>query len=121
MSLPPLIDCNQLVYKHYQRALAQWPVDLLRPEVSFQRAMQRRIDRRFAARTQQLQTPRGAKDSPTPTTSPAALDEKAELEQVNVLYSFLENRYTKKVASAVAGYLIKTYEAPDSTPYLHIL
>lgn len=96
-------------------------MDLLRPEVSFQKAMQRRIDRRFAAPTQQLQTPRAAKDSPTLTPSPAALDEKAELEQVNVLYSFLENRYSKKVVSAAADYLIKAYKGPDSTPYLHIL
>ncbi len=29
--------------------------------------------------------------------TPVVFDEKAELEQVNVLYSFLENRYTKKV------------------------
>lgn len=29
--------------------------------------------------------------------TPVKFDEKAELEQVNVLYSFLENRYTKKV------------------------
>ena len=96
-------------------------MDVLRPEVSFQKAMQRRIDRRFATPTQQLRTPRAAEDSLTPTPSPAALDEKAELEQVNVLYSFLENRYSKKVVSAVADYLIKAYECPDSTLYLHIL
>ena len=29
--------------------------------------------------------------------TPVAFDERRELEQVNVLYSFLENRYTKKV------------------------
>lgn len=34
--------------------------------------------------------------------SSAKYDEKAESEQVNVLYSFLENRYAKKVRTALA-------------------
>lgn len=88
---------QQVAFKHYQRALAQWPVDLLRPEVSFQKVMRRRIDKRFhpaIIRPQDNVVANGALASVPPAPR---LDEKAELEQANVLYSFLENRYTKKV------------------------
>ena len=88
----------QIIYKHYQRILTQWPVDLLRPNVAFKDIIQKRVDARL-------------KDSSTSTSvnnlpanhaqvtgiRPAAFDEKGELEQINVLYSFLENRYAKKV------------------------
>ncbi len=46
--------------------------------------MRRRIDKRFL--------PAASPDAPA-----VAVDEKAELEQVNVLYSLLENRYSRKV------------------------
>lgn len=67
------------------RALERWPKDLLRPEASFQDAMRRRLDRRI----------KPVKDSPGRT--PLEINEKAELEQVNALYSLLEDRYKQKV------------------------
>lgn len=39
------------------------------------------------------------------TTASSGFDEKAELEQINVLYSLLENRYTRKVRAAVSHIL----------------
>jgi len=85
-----------LVYKHYQRALAQWPADILRPEVSFQKSMHKRIDQKFLLPNRGAQARAIAKDGPDNNIAPATLDETAELEQANALYSFLENRYTKK-------------------------
>jgi hypothetical protein len=79
-SLPP-----QLVYKHYLRALSRWPTDPLRPDCQFQDAMRRRIDQRLS--------PQNA----------ANVDARAELEQVNALYSLLENRYSKKVCRIADG------------------
>ncbi|MCJ1405585.1 hypothetical protein MMC11_008813 [Xylographa trunciseda] len=87
---------KSLVFKHYQRALAQWPKDILRPDVSFQNAMQRRIDRRTTPSTGHTEASVIANDALTTVPTAARFDEKAEMEQVNVLYSFLENRYTKK-------------------------
>jgi cytochrome b pre-mRNA-processing protein 6 len=41
-----------------------------------------------------------------PSTAPTKLaDEKAELEQVNALYSLLENRYSRKVCMNATIYL----------------
>ena len=91
-----------MAYKHYQRALAQWPVDLLRPEVSFQKAMQRRIDNRFLPSTTPPQDNVVANNAQATVPAPMKLDEKAELEQVNVLYLFLESKYTKKVCESHA-------------------
>ena len=88
---------SQVVYKHYQRALAQWPKDILRPNVSFQNAMQRRIDRQTTPPTEHRDASVIANDALTTVPTAARFDENAELQQVNVLYSFLENRYTKKV------------------------
>ncbi|KAL9125873.1 MAG: hypothetical protein Q9217_004986 [Psora testacea] len=90
---------KQIIYRHYQRILTSWPVDLLRPEVSLQKAIQRRADMRLKPSItppQQNVVPNEAQAA-TPIAKP--FDEKGELEQVNVLYSFLENRYTKKVRS----------------------
>lgn len=89
----------QVAYKHYLRALNRWPVDLLRPEVSFQKAMRRRIDKRFLPSQTRPQDNVVANGAQATVPSPVKLDEKAELEQVNVLYSFLENRYSNKVGS----------------------
>lgn len=73
--------------RHYQRALAQWPADILRPDMSFSATMMRRANQRFPSAASQS-------SSSTPTVS-----EEAELAQVNALYSLLENRYTKKVGA----------------------
>lgn len=95
---------KSILQKHYLRILTHWPTDLLRPEVSFQTAMRRRIDARLAPTTTTTTTTppeanivsNGAQVS-IPTA--VAFDEKGELEQVNVLYSFLEDRYAKRVCT----------------------
>lgn len=64
--------------------------------------MRRRIDARLAPTTTTIAPPEanivsnGAQVS-IPTA--VAFDEKGELEQVNVLYSFLEDRYAKRVCA----------------------
>jgi cytochrome b pre-mRNA-processing protein 6 len=75
------------------RALSRWPKDNLRPECQFQDAMRRRIERRFL--------PASSPNTPTAAQAVAnsAVDEKVELEQVNAIYSLLENRYSRKVCS----------------------
>ncbi|KAI9822558.1 MAG: hypothetical protein M1827_000277 [Pycnora praestabilis] len=88
---------NTVVYKQYLRALHYWPKDLLRPEVSFQNAMRRRIDRTFDPSSQPKVV---ANEAQVTVPAPFKLDEKTELEQANVLYSLLENRYSKKVRTA---------------------
>lgn len=59
--------------------------------------MRRRIDKRLLPLSSSSSTsPRQARANEALATG-APFDEKRELEQVNVLYSFLENRYHKKV------------------------
>ncbi|MCJ1337100.1 hypothetical protein MMC09_002379 [Bachmanniomyces sp. S44760] len=70
-----------LASKHYKRILAQWPVDLLRPDVSFKTVIQRRISNEERHGQSSLATPA----------------DKHEIEQANALYSLLEDRYLKKV------------------------
>ncbi|KAI9777694.1 MAG: hypothetical protein M1839_008613 [Geoglossum umbratile] len=79
-------------YRHYLRALRRWPIDVLRPELSFKTTIRRRVDARLLSK-------------PPPSTSPSLpqssatsqpIDETAELAQINALYSLLENRYSKK-------------------------
>ena len=89
----------QIITKHYQRILASWPIDRLRPEVSFQRAIQWRIDTRLGASSATPQDSITSNDAQVTVASAKAFDEKGELEQVNALYSFIENRYTKKVSA----------------------
>ena len=90
-------DLLQIIYKHYQRILTQWPVDRLRPEVSFQKIIQRRIDTQLKPSTTQPQDNVVSNQAQATIPSPVPFDEQGQLEQVNVLYSFLENRYQKKV------------------------
>ena len=87
----------QIIYKHYQRALSQWPVDVLRPQVSFQTIMRQRIEKHFNPPKIAPQGNVVANETLATVPTPVKFDEKTELEQVNVLYSFLENRYMKKV------------------------
>ena len=61
--------------------------------------MRRRIDKRFLPSQTRPQDNVVANGAQATVPSPVKLDEKAELEQVNVLYSFLENRYSNKVGS----------------------
>ncbi|KAL8762029.1 MAG: hypothetical protein Q9184_001921 [Pyrenodesmia sp. 2 TL-2023] len=88
---------RSIVYRHYQRALAQWPVDVLRPQVSFQDVMRRRIDKQFGPSKTENSAYDPTKESQDTLATPLKpRNEAEELEQVNVLYSFLENRYSKK-------------------------
>jgi len=96
---------KSIAYKHYLRALSRWPKDNLRPECQFQDVMRRRIDRRFLP----------ASTSNTPNAAQAvansAVDEKMELEQVNAIYSLLENRYSRKYP--ITGSLLKPASNPS--------
>ena len=99
----------QLAYRHFQRALAQWPIDILRPQVSFQDVMRRRIDKQHGPSTLDTSTydPRNeTKDTLVTPLEP--YDEQAQLLQVNALYSFIENRYSKKVSQ---GSRVRYYES----------
>ncbi|CAF9923463.1 MAG: hypothetical protein HETSPECPRED_005331 [Heterodermia speciosa] len=90
-----------LIHKHYTRILTQWPLDLLRPTVSFQKSIQHRIDHRLTSSPSSSTNPADhvvANGAQATIPTPKIFDEKGELEQVNVLYSFLENRYSKKVS-----------------------
>lgn len=84
--------------RHYLRALEKWPADVLRPEVSFQKAMQRRVNRRLGV------TEQTSADKETVNTIVDNGNLKAEMEEANALFTFLENRYTKKVLSDVIFY-----------------
>ena len=76
--------------------------------------MLRRIDKRFHPSTTRPQDNVVANGALATVPAAPRLDEKAELEQVNVLYSFLENRYDKKVrmgcsrGAVVSKFLILT-------------
>lgn len=83
-NLPP-----KTVYKHYLRALSRWPKDALRPECQFQDVIRKRVDRRLL--------PSSPSTSTKPPSKLSSAEEKAEWEQVNALYSLLENRYSRKV------------------------
>ena len=72
-------------------------MDLLRPEISFQNVMQRRIDKWYKSDDAERQPKATDNEAPAVASPVAKFDERAELEQVNVLYSFIENRYSKKV------------------------
>ena len=89
----------QVVSKHYQRVLAQWPVDVLRPHASFQEAMRKRIARRLDPSPVKPEENVVANEAQATIPTSPKFDEKSELEQVNVLYSFLDNRYSQKVCN----------------------
>ena len=78
------------VSKHYARILSQWPADKLRPEVQFQKILQQRVNSAPAARPVEQNT--AQVQSAQPARSP-------EADEVNALYSLLENRYSKQVWS----------------------
>ncbi|KAF2155319.1 hypothetical protein K461DRAFT_319745 [Myriangium duriaei CBS 260.36] len=77
-----------VVSKHYARIASQWPKDVLRPEVQFQKLLNARIANApsvDAQREELLGKVLGSKPSPRAP----------ELSEVNALYSLLENRYSK--------------------------
>jgi len=92
--------------KHYQRALARWPKDALRPDVSFSKVMQTRVERRYLPNHQISDSTK----PPTEALSPR-LDDAVELEQANALFSFLENRYAKKYP--LSNHLMKPASNPQ--------
>lgn len=107
---PRLTPSLQTVAKHYTRILSLWPKDLLRPNASFARTIERRA------------TPYGVKpvspplqDSettvPPPPPAPVKSSPPAELPQINALYSLLENRYSKKYPVSPA--VFKPSSNPD--------
>ncbi|TVY57296.1 hypothetical protein LSUE1_G007350 [Lachnellula suecica] len=81
-------------YKHYLRALSRWPKDPLRPDCQFQEVIRRRVAKRFY-----------------PVAGESAVNEAAELEQVNALYSLLSNRYTHKFK--ITGDLMRPKSGPE--------
>ena len=77
--------------------MAQWPVDALRPNVSFQKAMRMRIARGLEPAKTNPENNVVANEAQASVPVATKFNEQAELEQVNALYSFLENRYSQKV------------------------
>ncbi len=65
------------IYKLYQRALARWPKDTIRPNAQLQDIVGRRLESEFS--------------------TGKVVDEAYHLKQVNALYSLLEDRYKTKV------------------------
>jgi len=89
---------QSFVLKHWSRILRRWPVDRVRPEnVSFQKIMKQRIDKHL-----QQSSPSAASSSVKSNqtvlsaVAPQRFTERGELEQANVLYSLLEDRYAKE-------------------------
>ncbi|KAG9230304.1 hypothetical protein BJ875DRAFT_507402 [Amylocarpus encephaloides] len=76
---------QEVVYKHYLRALSQWPKDALRPECRFEDVMRRRIESKFNP----SETPSEGRQ-----VERVPVNQEAELKQVNALYSLINNRYT---------------------------
>ncbi|KAL8768584.1 MAG: hypothetical protein Q9203_006044 [Teloschistes exilis] len=89
---------KSVIFRHYERALAQWPVDALRPQISFQNVMRGRIEKQLGPASDKKTSYDPSKESKDTLVTPLKpYDEKAEMEQVNALYSLLENRYAKQV------------------------
>lgn len=88
-SLSSPLTTPQVIYKHYMRALSQWPKDALRPDCRFEDVMRKQIEQKF-------NPPKAAEGAKPVAAIP--IDEKAEMDQVNALFSLLGNRYTKRVS-----------------------
>ncbi|KAF2660622.1 hypothetical protein K491DRAFT_711528 [Lophiostoma macrostomum CBS 122681] len=83
------------IAKRYTRLLSLWPKDLLRPTQPFTKAIEYRA---VPYGVEPLPAP---KDAPAKDAKPAVprtpnADSKAELANINALYSLLENRYSKR-------------------------
>ncbi|OCK73681.1 hypothetical protein K432DRAFT_364557 [Lepidopterella palustris CBS 459.81] len=92
---------NPKIAKHYARLISLWPKDALRPTVSFQSTLQYRASQFSPAPTTATSSSPNASSNPSPSPSPAPAslskpDPKAELLNINALYSLLENRYSKR-------------------------
>ncbi|KAL1303914.1 hypothetical protein AAFC00_000368 [Neodothiora populina] len=78
------------ISKHYTRLFNRWPVDRLRPGISFQKVLKKRIAAGpepdiNESNTAQVEVVNPSRSTPT-----------AELREVNALYSLLENRYANE-------------------------
>ncbi|KAJ9624175.1 hypothetical protein H2203_005626 [Taxawa tesnikishii (nom. ined.)] len=93
------------IAKHYERILTRWPVDRLRPEVSFQNVLKKRIE---GATPAQGSVPNAAEGAPAKTP---ASGQAPEMKQINALYSLLENRYSKEYP--VSQNLLKPQSSPN--------
>ncbi|KAI9738335.1 MAG: hypothetical protein M1834_008833 [Cirrosporium novae-zelandiae] len=83
------------LYKNWLRALSRWPADPLRPDVSFQKAMLRRVEKHFNPAT----TVSENSTTKNPAQSTVVKVNKAvEMQQLNMLNAFLDNKYQKKYA-----------------------
>lgn len=71
--------------------------------------MQRRIDTRLRPSPTDPADNVVANQAQATVPTKVAFDEKGELEQVNVLYSFLEDRYMKTVGGGVGAECIRIY------------
>ncbi|MCJ1481265.1 hypothetical protein MMC06_001422, partial [Schaereria dolodes] len=72
---------NQIVYKHYRRVIGRWPVDRLRPEVSFQKVVQQRMEKNFKLSSSEPEEYVVAKEVQGIVPAPVRADAKTELEQ----------------------------------------
>ncbi|KAJ9666018.1 hypothetical protein H2201_003929 [Coniosporium apollinis] len=97
------------IAKHYARIISLWPKDLLRPTVSFQAALQKRIPQDPASSSSSSTHPTPPREASVPL-SKSPIDPKAEERNINALYSLLDNRYSKKYP--VSDSLLK----PKSNP-----
>ncbi|CAC9889122.1 unnamed protein product, partial [Aureobasidium pullulans] len=97
---------RQQASKHYARILSQWPVDRLRPEISFQSVLKRRLEAAPVAQVNQANTAQ--------TQAPKARN---ELREINALYSLLENRYSSTHYTTLVKELD---EVPDRTFFQRI-
>jgi cytochrome b pre-mRNA-processing protein 6 len=85
---------RQSALKHWARIIQRWPIDKVRPEsVSFQKVMQRRLDRLTNPSLNATATSVKGNDALVSSAPPPTLDEQKELKQANALHSLLENRY----------------------------
>ena len=98
MPFPPnhsrILTVAQLALRHWSRIIQRWPVDKVRPEaVSFQTLMKKRIERATNPPLNAVASnTKGTEAAATPEVRPV-FNEHRELQQVNALYSLLENRF----------------------------
>ncbi|KAH0360735.1 hypothetical protein KCU65_g9196, partial [Aureobasidium melanogenum] len=86
--------------KHYARILSQWPVDRLRPEISFQSVLKKRLEAAPVATVNETNTARTQPPKP-----------RNEAREVNALYSLLDNRYSS--AYPLSNAMMHPASAPD--------
>ncbi|OCL10446.1 hypothetical protein AOQ84DRAFT_387513 [Glonium stellatum] len=94
---------NPRIAKHYARIISLWPKDILRPTVAFQNTLQYRASQFSPAKTEPVESEFKSRAASTLASSSATLlDPKAELLNINALYSLLENRYSKRYPTSPA-------------------